>query len=119
MSDAEYGASTGALADIRDAALQVASPDSPVAEIAPPAIDAEAVVAANEAPDPWPTLLEACAALLQGMAAARGAAGGSGMPAVALERDPVTGQASVRLPLPDALALRQLAKAFEPWLHFR
>jgi hypothetical protein len=33
-----------------------------------------------------------------------------------IERDPVTGQASVRLPLPDPAVLQKLAKAFEPWL---
>ena len=30
--------------------------------------------------------------------------------------DPATGQASVRLPLPDPAVLQRLAKAFEPWL---
>jgi hypothetical protein len=28
----------------------------------------------------------------------------------------VTGQASVRLPLPDAAVMQRLAKAFAPWL---
>ena len=58
-------------------------------------------------------MLEAGAALLQGLASARAA--GSASP-FAIERDPVTGQASVRLPLPDPAVLQQLAKAFEPWL---
>jgi len=30
--------------------------------------------------------------------------------------DTATGQASVRLPLPDAALMQRLAKAFEPWL---
>ena len=65
-----------------------------------------------EPADPWAAILEAGAALLQGLATAR-AAGGA---AITIERDPVTGQASVRLPLPDAAVLQRLAKAFEPWL---
>jgi hypothetical protein len=63
--------------------------------------------------DPWAAILDAGAALLQGLAAAR--ASGSAAP-LAIERDPVTGQASVRLPLPDETVLQKLAKAFEPWL---
>lgn len=64
--------------------------------------------------DPWAALLEAGAAMLQGLATSR-AAGGAG-PAIAIERDPVTGQSSVRLPLPEPAVLKRLAKAFEPWL---
>ena len=67
--------------------------------------------------DPWGALLEAGAALLQGLATARTA--GDSTPAAApvtIERDPITGRASVRLPLPDAAVLQRLAKAFEPWL---
>ncbi|MDD5332324.1 MAG: DEAD/DEAH box helicase [Rhodoferax sp.] len=67
------------------------------------------------AADPWAAILEAGAALLQGLAAARGAAGTGAAPP-AIERDPVTGQASIRLPLPDPAVLQRLAKAFEPWL---
>jgi hypothetical protein len=68
--------------------------------------------------DPWAAILEAGAALLQGLATSRAAAGGAGpvMPPIQIERDPVTGQASVRLPLPDPAVLQKLAKAFEPWL---
>ncbi len=84
--------------------------------------DGEAPLAEGQPPrtepsDPWATILEAGAALLQGLATARTA--GNGAPAAApvtIERDPVTGQASVRLPLPDAAVLQRLAKAFEPWL---
>ena len=65
--------------------------------------------------DPWAAILEAGAALLQGLAASRGAAG-AGVAPMAIERDPVTGQASIRLPLPDPAMLQRLAKAFEPWL---
>jgi len=35
---------------------------------------------------------------------------------IKIERDPVTGQASIRVPLPDPAVLQRLAKAFEPWL---
>ena len=67
--------------------------------------------------DPWAAILEAGAALLQGLAASRGAGGtGKGAAPIAIERDPVTGQASIRLPLPDPAVLQRLAKAFEPWL---
>jgi hypothetical protein len=69
--------------------------------------------AAAPGADPWADLLQAGAAMLQGLAAQRqpGAA-----PAVRIERDPQTGQASLRLPLPDPALLQQLAKALEPWL---
>lgn len=63
--------------------------------------------------DPWAAIIQAGAALLQGLATAR-SAGGAGP--ITIERDPVTGQASVRLPLPEPAVLQQLAKAFEPWL---
>jgi hypothetical protein len=67
--------------------------------------------------DPWAAILEAGAALLQSMALARGTdGGGAGAAPIAIERDPVTGQASLRLPLPDPAVLQKLAKAFEPWL---
>jgi hypothetical protein len=75
----------------------------------PPAQSADA--------DPWAAILEAGAAMLQGLAAARGAAGAAnGKPPITIERDPVTGQASIRLPLPEPVVLQRLAKAFEPWL---
>ncbi|MEY3146147.1 MAG: hypothetical protein RL342_1818, partial [Pseudomonadota bacterium] len=35
---------------------------------------------------------------------------------ISIERDPVTGQPSIRLPMPDAAVLQRLAKALEPWL---
>jgi superfamily II DNA/RNA helicase len=67
--------------------------------------------------DPWAAILEAGAALLQGLATARTAGGSTSAAApITIERDPVTGEASVRLPLPDAAVLHQLAKAFQPWL---
>ena len=86
------------------------------------------VTAATLAPqagsaDPWAAILEAGAAMLQGLAAARSAGGASiassastAATPFAIERDPVTGQASVRLPLPDPAVLQRLAKALEPWL---
>ncbi len=80
-----------------------------------PGTDAVGAAAASPTADPWAAILEAGAALLQGLAAARGAAD-SGAAPLAIERDPVTGQASIRVPLPDPLVLQRLAKAFEPWL---
>lgn len=65
--------------------------------------------------DPWAAILNAGAALLQGLASARGAAGAAAAP-ISIERDPVTGQPSIRLPMPDAAVLQRLAKALEPWL---
>jgi superfamily II DNA or RNA helicase len=76
---------------------------------------AEAATPRAEPADPWAAILEAGAALLQGLAASRGAAGADTAP-IMIERDPVTGQASVRLPLPDPAVLQKLARAFEPWL---
>ncbi len=73
--------------------------------------------ATASAADPWAALLEVGASLLQGLASARSAPGAApGAPPFSIERDPVTGQSSVRLPLPDAALLQKLAKAFEPWL---
>ncbi|HSI50798.1 MAG TPA: DEAD/DEAH box helicase [Ideonella sp.] len=70
-----------------------------------------------EPADPWAAILEAGAALLQGLATSRAAAGAApGAAPITIERDPVSGQASVRLPLPDTAVLQRLAKAFEPWL---
>ena len=53
--------------------------------------------------------------MLNSLAAARGTTAG-GVSPISIERDPVTGQASLRMPLPDAALMQQLAKAFEPWL---
>jgi len=67
--------------------------------------------------DPWAAILEAGAALLQGLAASRGAGGvANGIAPSMIERDPVTGQVSIRVPLPEPAVLQRLAKAFEPWL---
>ncbi len=86
--------------------------------IAEPQIDpVPSAAAGTEAPDPWAAMLEAGAALLQGLATARSASGAApGAAPFAIERDPVTGQASVRLPLPEPAVLHRLAKALEPWL---
>jgi len=89
--------------------------DLPLAQDEMPVI-AEAETAEQSTPpagDPWAAIIQAGAALLQGLATARSAAGAG---AITIERDPVTGQASVRLPLPEPAVLQQLAKAFEPWL---
>jgi superfamily II DNA or RNA helicase len=82
---------------------------------------AQAPAPQAQAADPWAAILEAGAAMLQGLAAARSAGGvngeaGAGAAPITIERDPVTGQASVRLPLPDPAVLQRLAKALEPWL---
>ena len=83
----------------------------PVAEAA----DRNDSVEAAGGGDPWAAVLEAGAALLQGMAATRTGAGNGTAP-ISIERDPVTGQASIRLPLPEPAVLQRLAKALEPWL---
>jgi hypothetical protein len=84
--------------------------------VAPVVTEATAETADLPAPtpaaDPWAAILEAGAALLQGMAATRS----TGAAPFSIERDPVTGQASVRLPLPEPAVLKRLAQAFEPWL---
>ena len=103
------------------------APAAPSATSAPRASDVataetdaqtvEAAAAHAEAADPWAAILGAGAALLQGLAAARSGAGSvNATSPIQIEHDPITGQASLRLPLPDPAVLRQLAKAFEPWL---
>ncbi len=85
----------------------------------PPDQTGTPVAPAGTAPanDPWAAILEAGAALLQGLASSRSpSATGHTAPPIHIERDPATGQASVRLPLPDAAVLQKLAKALEPWL---
>jgi len=80
-------------------------------------VAATPAVSSAQQTDPWAAILEAGAALLQGLAVSRSAGGASqSVPPIQIERDPVTGQASVRLPLPDPAVLQKLAKAFEPWL---
>jgi len=104
-------------ADLREATLSPAESGLPSAKSAMPTVDATSQADASHTADPWASLLEAGAALLQGLAAARGAGGaGNGVALIAIERDPVTGQASIRVPLPDPAVLQRLAKAFEPWL---
>ena len=98
--------------------------DAGAGEVSQPRAQTESVAVEtagpDAAPDPWAAILEAGATLLQGLAAARGAGGaGSAMAPFKIERDPATGQASVRVPLPDPAVLQRLAKAFEPWLHFK
>ena len=98
-----------------DAAASAGEPRGPSNEATAPLAEASAQLARPA--DPWGAILEAGAALLQGLATARGPTGNApGASPVTIERDPVTGQASVRLPLPDAAVLQRLAKAFEPWL---
>jgi hypothetical protein len=75
--------------------------------------DDGALADGSTAADPWANLLQAGAAMLQGLAAQRrpGAA-----PLIRIERDPESGQTSLRIPMPDPALLRQLAKALAPWL---
>ncbi len=120
--DADAAADMAAVAG-SDAAAAVPARPSPVPVDLPasPAVPAEALVEPVEATpgaaappaDPWAAILEAGAALLQGLASTRAA--GNAAP-VKVERDPATGQASIRLPLPEPAVLQRLAKALEPWL---
>ena len=72
---------------------------------------------APQLPDPWATLLQAGAALLQGLAAAQQPTEGMPpRPLFSIERDPATGQPSLRLPLPAPAVMQGLARALEPWL---
>jgi superfamily II DNA or RNA helicase len=72
---------------------------------------------AEHADDPWAAILEAGAVLLQGLAQARSPVGPKpAATAIAVERDPVTGQATLRVPLPDDAVLKRLAQALAPWL---
>jgi hypothetical protein len=75
--------------------------------------DDGALLDGSTAADPWADLLQAGAAMLQGLATQRrpGAA-----PLIRIERDPESGQPSLRIPMPDPALLRQLAKALAPWL---
>lgn len=96
-------------------------PEAATLAVQTPPANTVAAASSTAAPaaDPWAAILEAGAALLQGLASSRGAgsAGSAGgAAAVAIERDPTTGQASIRVPLPDPSVLQRLAKAFEPWL---
>lgn len=90
------------------------------------AIHAATMGEAATATDPWAAILEAGAALLQGLAQSRGAGAagaasaatgkGNALPLLEIERNPVTGQASIRLPLPDPAVLQKLVQALAPWL---
>jgi superfamily II DNA or RNA helicase len=94
-----------------------AAPATAPATQPPPETAAGEPPAGSAAADPWATILQAGAALLQGLATARSANGAAaGASPFAIERDPLTGQASVRLPLPEPEVLQQLAKALQPWL---
>ncbi len=73
----------------------------------------DAVAGEVSGTDPWADLLEAGAAMLQGLAAQRRP---RAAPLIRIERDPESGQPSVRLPMPDPALLQQLARALAPWL---
>ena len=104
-------------ADMPPAPVDLAQPRDEISVTAQTEASAEVAPPRAEAADPWAAILEAGAALLQGLASARSAGGAMpGTAPITIERDPVTGQASVRLPLPEPAVLQRLAKAFEPWL---
>jgi superfamily II DNA or RNA helicase len=110
--DASAPAAAG-LQEPRDEPSATAAPEASSAVATTPPAGASSI----EAAEPWAAILEAGAALLQGLAATRTVGGATpGAAPITIERDPVTGQASVRLPLPDPAVLRQLARALEPWL---
>jgi superfamily II DNA or RNA helicase len=106
----------------RPAADGAAQPPGEASPVSTPETDASlsespSPAAQSADADPWAAILEAGVAMLQGLAVARvGAGGAKGMAPLTIERDPVSGQASIRLPLPDPAVLQRLAKAFEPWL---
>jgi superfamily II DNA or RNA helicase len=77
------------------------------------AVGGGTVSSGGTAADPWAHLLELGATLLQGLAKQRST--GSAAP-LRIERDPESGQPSLRIPLPDTAVLQQLAKALSPWL---
>jgi superfamily II DNA or RNA helicase len=112
-TDAPSGAATAASVSAAPSSSSATAVELPDGEITVDASDT-ASATATAPPDPWAALLEAGATLLQGLANAR--APGTGAAPFAIERDPVSGQASLRLPLPDEAVLQRLAKAFEPWL---
>ena len=118
--EASSAAVTEVNADLSENATPPAEATAPLTETGTPAEAADNDLGrthTSDAADPWAAILEAGAALLQGLAASRGAGGpGNGRAPIAIERDPVTGQASIRVPLPDPAVLQRLAKAFEPWL---
>jgi len=74
--------------------------------------DVASVPVAGSGTDPWADVLEAGAAMLQGLAAQRrpGTA-----PLIHIETDPESGQSSLRTPMPDPTILQHLAKALAPW----
>ena len=108
-------------ANAHEAATEPTAPASEAPPATPSVTPTEAASdATTDAPsatpaDPWAAILGAGAAMLNSLAAARGTTAG-GVSPISIERDPVTGQASLRMPLPDAALMQQLAKAFEPWL---
>lgn len=64
--------------------------------------------------DPWAGLIDAAIGVLRSWTTP--AAGTAPSAGPRIEPDPVTGQPSVRLPLPDPAVLKGLVKALEPWL---
>ena len=118
--EASTAAVTEANTDLNETATPPAEATAPLTETGTPTEEADNDLGRTDtryAADPWAAILQAGAALLQGLAASRGADGaGNAMSPIKIERDPVTGQASIRVPLPDPAVLQKLAKAFEPWL---
>ncbi len=67
----------------------------------------------NAAADPLIALLQAGAAVLQSLAIQRQP---GSQARIRIETDPESGQASLRIPMPEPALLQQLAKALSPWL---
>jgi hypothetical protein len=109
----------GQLADSPAAASAAAADSGDAAEHADagPAPGVERPTPLAEPADPWGAILEAGAALLQGLASARTSGGATtGAAPFAIEHDPVTGRASLRMALPDAAVLQRLVNALAPLL---
>jgi superfamily II DNA or RNA helicase len=117
MGDADEQAESGP-AEPGPAQPSVNEESTTSESVAPPVVEPGTHAAQQDSSaDPWAAILLAGASLLQGLATSRVAGSASpSQPPIAIERDPVTGQASVRLQLPDPAVLQQLAKALEPWL---
>jgi superfamily II DNA or RNA helicase len=127
MGEAEAGGEGGAAnlppadadrADMADAEGAQDSLDAAAALTLPsPPPKPTAAGPALQTPDAWTTLLQAGAALLQGLAAAQQSPDGApARPLFSIERDPATGQPSLRLPLPPPAVMQGLARALQPWL---
>lgn len=118
QSDAAGDEDAVAAAGLGSATVSAAAPGAesarPGGAANPGAAAGSDAASARLAADAWSDLLQAGAAMLQGLAAQRHQHGTA--PRMRVENDPETGQPSLRLPLPDPAVLQQLVKALAPWL---